>query len=173
MQPPIYMDTMVSSPHFPRQEGSLDATSRIILPDLKRTGIRSKYSKKWRPPVVDVTGKITNTYLHESNEKLKILAKSSSETLLADNSFNMPHRVQLNKLLIKLDKKRETHLMKTRSQLSTQSKSFGFDCIHSDSLCLSPSELFDRSQQLNTMKSRYESRNCSHSNYMNSFSRTS
>ena len=156
-QPLIYLDAMVSSPHFPKQEGSLAATSKVILPNLKRTGIRSKYSKAWRAPAVDITGRITNKYLLESSQELKILSKSNSDTAFADSSFNMPHRIQLNKVLIKLDKKREMHLMKTRSKFMENTKSYGFDTIHSSSLCPSPDEISNLSRQLHSsMQTRSE-----------------
>jgi hypothetical protein len=157
-QSPIYLDKIVSSPHFPRPEGSLDPTSKVILPNLKRTGIRSKYSKSWKPPAVDAEGKLTQDYLLESTEKIRSLMIYDTEKLKADKGFNLPHRSVLNNRLIRLDRKREEHLLKTRNQLTEDTRSFGFEPIHSNTLCPSPEHISrNTSSKSNcTMKSRTE-----------------
>lgn len=70
-QNPIYLDSLVTSPHFPKQEGELPTTSKVILPDLKRTGIRSKYSKPWRAPALDKLGRLTDDYRERSMQEIK------------------------------------------------------------------------------------------------------
>jgi hypothetical protein len=54
-QNPIYLDAMVTSPHFPKQEGEL----------------RSKYSKPWRAPALDKSGRVTDDYRERSMQEIK------------------------------------------------------------------------------------------------------
>lgn len=153
--PSPYLDTLCSSPHFPTPLGNLESTSKVILPNLQRTGINSKYSKS-RPRIIDPLGKISDAYIQQSNIQINSMPKLyNTKKLLADTSFILPHRTHLNNHLIKLDKKREQKILETKSKISTDSKLFGFSEINSDTLCLSPNELFNRSLLLSsTMKSK-------------------
>ena len=144
----IYLDKLVGLPHFPRLEGSLDATSKVILPDLKRTGIRSVYSKSWSPPAIDVSGKISSNYKSGSTDKIRLMRGASTEAVSTENFFNLPHRRHLNDQLIQIDRKRDLCLSKTRNLLAEESKMFGFQSIKSESLCLSGNMIAGRSQQL-------------------------
>mmetsp|Transcript_28286 Transcript_28286/g.27123 ORF Transcript_28286/g.27123 Transcript_28286/m.27123 type:complete len:180 (+) Transcript_28286:177-716(+) len=156
-QNPIYLDAMCTSPHFPKQEGELPTTSKVILPDLKRTGIRSKYSKPWRAPALDKAGKVTDDYREESMQLIKSIPNPNKEKLKSESSFNIVHRKGLSDRLTNLDKSRTESLSIARERLLVDTRAYGFKDIHSDTIILTPEEMAHQSVLLNnTMQARSE-----------------
>ena len=135
---PIYLDQIVSAPHFPRPEGTLPPTSKVIMPDLQRTGIRSRYSKDWPTQPFDISGRITNEFLAETSSTLKTVPEPNLPLFYKESRPNYNHRVNLSKTLVDFEDKREERYQIMRRDLRSRVKSIGFTHIDSASMCLSP-----------------------------------
>ena len=135
---PIYLDQLVSAPHFPRPEGALPPTSKVIMPDLQRTGIRSRYSKDWPTQPFDIAGRITNEFLAETSSTMKAVPEPNLPLFYKELRANQNHRVNLSRTLIEFEDKREERYQIMRRDLRNRVKSIGFTNIDSASMCLSP-----------------------------------
>lgn len=135
--PRIYLDEMTIA-HFPRPDGALPATSKVIIPDLQRTGIRSKYSKDWPTQPFDVTGRITHEFLSETAATLKSVPHPNLPLFYSEIRANSNHRVNLSKALIQYEDGREEKYQSMRRDVRKRVKHIGFNNIDSASMCLSP-----------------------------------
>ena len=134
----IYLDEIVSAPHFPRPDGALPPTSKVIIPDLQRTGIRSRYSKDWPTQPFDISGRITSEFVAETSNTMKAVPEPNLPLFYKELRANQNHRVNLSRALIEFEDKREERYQLMRRDLRTRVKSIGFSHIDSASMCLSP-----------------------------------
>ena len=141
----LYLDELVPAPHFPRPDGALPATSKVIMPDLQRTGIRSKYSKDWPTQPTDMMGRITDEFLTESASTLKAVPEPNLPLFYRELRANTHHKINLSKSLIAFEEERETRYQAMRRDLRGRVKSYGFSHIDSASMCQSPLALSMRS----------------------------
>ena len=143
--PRIYLDEMSSSPHFPKPVGQLPETSTIILPDLKRTGIKSKFSRNWPDQPTDVKGRLTEDFLQETISKMKRIPMENTKLMISERHYHNTHRINLGNTLMDIDQKREERYYNMRNQLRQFTNPLGFDSIDSVSLCMSPGLITSKS----------------------------
>ena len=157
--PRLYLDEM-TNPHFPAAPGALPATSKVLIPDLQRTGIRSKYSKNWPVQPFDVTGKMTQEFLTETASTLKSVPLVNMQVIYSGLRTNTNHRVNLSRALIEYEDSREERYQAMRRDVRKRTKDMGFGAIDSASMCLSPLALTAKSALAGKMS---DGRGASHS----------
>jgi hypothetical protein len=120
-----YLDKICHNPHMPHVEGYNDMNSKTTFPDLKHTGIRSKFDA---PSVIVTTptGRLTADFKQQSYLRVKGIYRDDVEMNSREAIYKRSHKQFLSDILLDMEEKKHKSVERRLQHWTTKKTELGF-----------------------------------------------
>eukprot|EP01038_Epipyxis_sp_PR26KG_P010140 gene10140-13641_t len=122
-----YLDKTFSLPHVPPQYGETGfvSTSPDCFPDLKHTGLKSKFERKVIP-TVNPDGRLSIAYKMKTQQDISNIKRDELEFISRENVIQKGHKQFIDKILCEFEEDRIHKNKKYMKSWSRSKESLGF-----------------------------------------------